>query len=97
MSDRGTDGTESSDLLWYESLSDDQVVGFSVEWVRPLWMRRKSGLGGRARHSRKRIPCTARLPRCRGQVRGLGCRPQHAPAGRAQATGNAARLIRRGD
>ena len=50
MSDRGTDGTESSDLLWYESLSDDQVVGFSVEWARPLWMRRKSGLGGRARH-----------------------------------------------
>ena len=30
MSDRGPDGTESSDLLWYESLSDDQ------SWV-SLW------------------------------------------------------------
>ena len=30
MSDRGTDGTESTDLLWYESLSDDQ------SWV-SLW------------------------------------------------------------
>ena len=30
VSDRGTDGTESTDLLWYESLSDDQ------SWV-SLW------------------------------------------------------------
>ena len=32
MSGRGTGGTESSDLLWYESLSDDQSWG-------SLWSR----------------------------------------------------------
>ena len=35
MRDRGTDGKESSDPLWYESLSDDQSwVSLWSEYIR---------------------------------------------------------------